>query len=108
MPSPQNLSNFVWGIADQLRGVFRPNQYGTLVLPLTILRRMEAVMDPHRLVLAGSFVVIEQAWRDGLDGGEHRLDIVRGGGARNHEMTPFAWLRAAPLQPRAVKCGCGR
>ncbi|MCV7597738.1 MULTISPECIES: type I restriction-modification system subunit M N-terminal domain-containing protein [Micrococcus] len=48
MPSPQNLSNFVWGIADQLRGVFKPNQYGTLVLPLTILRRMEAVMAPHR------------------------------------------------------------
>ncbi|MGW0889007.1 type I restriction-modification system subunit M [Micrococcus luteus] len=46
--SPQNLSNFVWGIADQLRGVFKPNQYGTLVLPLTILRRMEAVMAPHR------------------------------------------------------------
>jgi len=48
MPSRQNLSNFVWGIADQLRGVFKPNQYGTLVPPLTILRRMEAVMAPHR------------------------------------------------------------
>ncbi|MEZ7701206.1 type I restriction-modification system subunit M N-terminal domain-containing protein, partial [Micrococcus luteus] len=53
MPSRQNLSNFVWGIADQLRGVFKPNQCGTLVPPLTILRRMEAVMAPHRLVLAG-------------------------------------------------------
>ena len=69
--SRQNLSNFVWGIADQLRGVFKPNQYGTLVLPLTILRRMEAVMAPHREFFAGSLVVIEQAWRDGLDGGEH-------------------------------------
>lgn len=47
-PTSQNLSNFVWGIADQLRGVFKPNQYGTLVLPLTILRRLEAVMAPHR------------------------------------------------------------
>ncbi|MCT2008215.1 type I restriction-modification system subunit M [Micrococcus lylae] len=52
MPSPQNLSNFVWGIADQLRGVFKPNQYGTLVLPMTILRRMEAVMAPHRQFFA--------------------------------------------------------
>ncbi len=46
MPSPQNLSNFVWGIADQLRGVFKPNQYGMMVLPPTILRRVEELMPP--------------------------------------------------------------
>lgn len=46
--SPTNLSAFVWGIADQLRGVYKPNQYGDVVLPMTILRRLEAVMQPHR------------------------------------------------------------
>ncbi|MCV7532506.1 type I restriction-modification system subunit M N-terminal domain-containing protein [Micrococcus luteus] len=46
--SPQSLANFVWRIADQLRGVYKPNQYGMVVLPLTILRRMEQQMAPHR------------------------------------------------------------
>ncbi|MDY6054762.1 class I SAM-dependent DNA methyltransferase [Micrococcus sp.] len=46
--SPQSLASFVWGIADQLRGVYKPNQYGMVVLPLTILRRMEQLMAPHR------------------------------------------------------------
>lgn len=46
--SPQSLAGFVWGIADQLRGVYKPNQYGSVVLPFTILRRMEQLMAPHR------------------------------------------------------------
>lgn len=32
------LGNFVWGIADQLRGVYKPHQYGGVILPFTILR----------------------------------------------------------------------
>jgi len=42
------LGNFVWSIADQLRGVYKPAQYGSVVLPFTILRRMECVLDTHR------------------------------------------------------------
>ncbi|QDO89931.1 N-6 DNA methylase [Ornithinimicrobium ciconiae] len=45
------LANFVWGIADQLRGVYKPNSYGDVILPMTILRRMECVMEPHRATI---------------------------------------------------------
>ncbi|WP_156252432.1 type I restriction-modification system subunit M [Pseudactinotalea terrae] len=48
------LSNFVWSIADLLRGPFKPHQYGTVILPFTILRRLEAVMAPHRDALAAA------------------------------------------------------
>ena len=43
-----NLGNFVWGIADQLRGVYRPSQYGNVILPMTILRRLDCVLEPTR------------------------------------------------------------
>ena len=46
------LGNFVWSIADQLRGVYKPAQYGSVVLPFTILRRMECVLDAHRDAIA--------------------------------------------------------
>ena len=46
------LSNLVWGIADVLRGPYKPNQYGLVILPFTILRRLECVMEPHRAVMA--------------------------------------------------------
>ena len=44
----QQLANFVWGIADQIRGVYKPSQYGQVILPFTVLRRMECVMNGHR------------------------------------------------------------
>ena len=47
----QQLANFVWGIADQIRGVYKPAQYGQVILPFTVLRRMECVMNGHRPAL---------------------------------------------------------
>ncbi|MER5389755.1 class I SAM-dependent DNA methyltransferase [Saccharopolyspora sp. NPDC002686] len=44
-------ASFVWGIADVLRGPYKPNQYGNVILPFTILRRLECVMEPHRKVM---------------------------------------------------------
>ncbi|MBO1753731.1 class I SAM-dependent DNA methyltransferase [Allobranchiibius sp. CTAmp26] len=43
-----SLGNFVWSIADQLRGVYRPHQYGDVILPMTILRRLDCVLEPTR------------------------------------------------------------
>lgn len=42
------LGNFVWGIADQLRGVYKPHQYGSVILPMTVLRRLDCLMDGKR------------------------------------------------------------
>ena len=43
-----SLGNFVWSIADQLRGVYKPHQYGGVILPLTILRRLDCILEPTR------------------------------------------------------------
>jgi type I restriction enzyme M protein len=42
------LGNFVWGIADQLRGVYKPHQYGGVILPFTILRRLDCILESTR------------------------------------------------------------
>lgn len=42
------LGSFIWSIADQLRGPYRPNQYGNVILPLTILRRLDCILAPDR------------------------------------------------------------
>src|SRR4051794_2128209 len=46
--SVSTLGSFIWSIADQLRGPYRPNQYGTVILPFTILRRLDCVLEPDR------------------------------------------------------------
>ncbi|MFI7503654.1 N-6 DNA methylase [Streptomyces sp. NPDC049687] len=38
----------VWAVADILRGVYARNKAGDIILPMTILRRLECVMAPHR------------------------------------------------------------
>lgn len=44
----QQLSNFIWSVADLLRGPYRPPQYERVMLPLTVLRRFDAVLAPSK------------------------------------------------------------
>lgn len=38
-------ASFIWSVADLLRGNFKQSQYGRVVLPFTLLRRMECVLE---------------------------------------------------------------
>jgi type I restriction-modification system DNA methylase subunit len=38
----------LWSIADLLRGDFKQSQYGRIILPFTLLRRMECVLAPTK------------------------------------------------------------
>ena len=44
----QQLSNFIWSVADLLRGPYRPPQYERVMLPLTVLRRFDWVLAPTK------------------------------------------------------------
>ncbi|MGN7969914.1 type I restriction-modification system subunit M [Microbacterium sp. 22296] len=39
-----NHVNFIWNIAESLRGPFKPSEYGSVVLPFTVLKRLDAVL----------------------------------------------------------------
>ena len=41
-------ATFLWSIADLLRGDFKQSQYGRIILPFTLLRRMECVLEPTK------------------------------------------------------------
>jgi type I restriction enzyme M protein len=43
-----DLSNFIWNIADLLRGPYRPPQYERVMLPLTVLRRFDCVLAENK------------------------------------------------------------
>lgn len=40
-----NLAAFIWSVADLLRGDFKQSQYGRIILPFTLLRRLECVLQ---------------------------------------------------------------
>jgi type I restriction enzyme M protein len=39
---------FIWSVADLLRGPYKPPQYGRVILPLTVLRRLDCVLEPTK------------------------------------------------------------
>lgn len=48
MTVDQNLSAFIWSVADLLRGDYKQSEYGKVILPFTVLRRFDCVMEPTR------------------------------------------------------------
>ena len=43
------LTNFIWGIADDaLRDVYVRGKYRDVILPMTVIRRLDAVLEPTK------------------------------------------------------------
>ena len=38
-------ANFIWSIANKLRGSYMPDKYGDVIIPMTILRRLECALE---------------------------------------------------------------
>lgn len=46
--SQQSLSSFIWSVADLLRGDYKQSDYGKVILPFTVLRRLDCVLEPTK------------------------------------------------------------
>jgi type I restriction enzyme M protein len=46
-----NLSAFIWSVADLLRGDYKPHEYGRVILPFTVLRRLDCVLEPTKVAV---------------------------------------------------------
>ena len=44
----ENFASFIWSVADFLRGPFQEDDYGSIILPFALLRRLECVLAPTR------------------------------------------------------------
>jgi type I restriction enzyme M protein len=60
----QTLAPFIWNIADLLLGAFRPSEYGRIILPFTVLRRLECVLEPTRDKVRSQFEAMKASGVD--------------------------------------------
>jgi len=44
----RNHAAFIWGVADLLRGDYKQSEYGKVILPLTVIRRLDCVLEPTK------------------------------------------------------------
>jgi type I restriction enzyme M protein len=57
--SSTNLASDSWALADLLRGDFKQSQYGRIILPFSLLRRLECVLEPTKATVLAEFERIQ-------------------------------------------------
>jgi type I restriction enzyme M protein len=49
------LAAFLWSVADLLRGDYKQSDYGKVILPFTLLRRLDCVLEPTQASVLNEF-----------------------------------------------------
>jgi type I restriction enzyme M protein len=56
-----NLSPFIWAVADLLRGDYRQSEYGKVILPFTVLRRLDCVLEATKPAVLAELAARQKA-----------------------------------------------
>ena len=56
-----NLSSFIWSVADLLRGDYKQSEYGKVILPFTVLRRLDCVLERTKGAVLAELAIREKA-----------------------------------------------
>jgi len=76
--------SFIWSVADLLRGPYKPAQYGQVMLPLTVLRRLDCVLADTRQAVQDLLPRLE-----GVPEGARELRLNRITGHQFHNTSRF-------------------
>lgn len=55
MTNFKEQANFIWGVADLLRGDYKQSDYGKVILPFTILRRLDGLLQSTKEAVLTAF-----------------------------------------------------
>lgn len=85
----ENLASFIWSVADLLRGDYKQSEYGKVILPFTVLRRLDCVLEPTRQAVRDRDADLRER---GIDNREPMLLRTSGVGFINTSRLDFASL----------------
>jgi type I restriction enzyme M protein len=95
----QQLANFIWSVADLLRGPYRPPQYERVMLPLTVLRRFDAVLALTKETVLKRYDTLKDKDPQLVDRVLNELaqdEVGRPLGFHNHSQLDFRKLKGDP------------
>ena len=75
--TPNNLAAYIWSLADLLRGDFKQSQYGRTILPFTLLRRLEGVLQESKQAVLTEYGKVQKM---GLPEGAQEKLLLRATG----------------------------
>ncbi len=86
----QNFSQtaaYIWSLADLLRGDFKQSQYGRVILPFTILRRLECVLEKSKSDVLDQVEKLKTM--DGLEEDAQEMFLLRASGESFYNTSPM-------------------
>jgi type I restriction enzyme M protein len=89
----QELANFLWSVADLLRGDYKQSDYGDVILPLTILRRLDCVLEKTKEAVVAKHAASKGMNEDAL---EKVLNKIAGQKFHNSSKYDFEKLMGDP------------
>ena len=97
MPNTENLADLIWDIAELLRGDYKRSDYGKVILPFTVLRRLDCVLEPTK-------AAVLEAVPGAVLRGDKAADYIlnRASGYTFHNRSRYTWplLLADPKASR--------
>jgi len=95
--SVQSLASFVWSIAEILRGDFKQSEYGKVILPFVVLRRLDCILEPTKDAVlkahAGLPSGVDDQTRDMM------LSLAAGEGMRVYNYSAFTFAKLKGQDP---------
>lgn len=91
-------TNFIWQIADLLRGPYRPPQYERVMLPLTVLRRFDCVLESTKPQVLAAYKTLSDKDKQSSPALDARLNKIAGQRFHNHSDLDFQRLKGDPDQ----------
>src|SRR5260370_16381837 len=77
------IVSFIWGIADDvLRDLFKRGKYADVILPMCVVRRMDAVLEPTKQAVLDTKKMLDKS---GIT--EQRAALCEAAGPRSEEHT---------------------
>lgn len=93
MKNFKEYANFIWSIADLLRGDYKQSDYGKVILPLTVLRRLDCVLEPTKQAVLDGYKKAEVMKIQNID---PILNKISGYSFHNRSQFSFEKLIADP------------
>ena len=96
----KNLGGFVWSIAEILRGDFKQSEYGKVILPFIVLRRLDCILEGSENAVLDAFKTlpsdVDDATRDMI------LFGASGGNIKVYNLSRFTFDKLRGQDPRQL------
>lgn len=96
----QNLGSFVWSIAEILRGDFKQSEYGKVILPFVVLRRLDCILEGSK----GTVLDAAKTLPDGVDDATRDMILFGAAGSniKVYNLSRFTFDKLRGQDPRQL------